>query len=110
MELEIQIVVILILKLIVISVDPSPKVTQDNIYIGTSDDFLNNKTKFDIIFIDGNHMMEQVDKDIENSLTFLNEGGLILLHIVIHQQSFTKGKIIALMVNIHLGTVRYGKV
>ena len=64
-----------------LGVDPSPKVTQDNIYIGTSDDFFsNNKTKFDIIFIDGNHMMEQVDKDIENSLTFLNEGGLILLH------------------------------
>lgn len=64
-----------------LGVDPSPKVTQDNIYIGTSDDFfINNQNKFDIIFIDGLHMMEQVDKDIENSLNCLNEGGLILLH------------------------------
>lgn len=64
-----------------LGVDPLPKVKQDNIYIGTSDDFfLHNKKKFDIIFIDGLHMMEQVDKDIENSLNCLNEGGLLLLH------------------------------
>jgi hypothetical protein len=49
----------------------------------TSDEFfknLNKNEKFDIIFIDGLHTSEQVDKDIENSLNVLNENGVILLH------------------------------
>ena len=47
----------------------------------TSDEFfLSNTKKFDIIFIDGLHTYEQVKKDIENSLTFLNSGGVIILH------------------------------
>ena len=49
----------------------------------TSDDFfknLNKDQKFDLIFIDGLHTSEQVDKDIKNSLLALNEGGHILLH------------------------------
>lgn len=49
----------------------------------TSDDFFkqNNKT-FDIIFIDGLHHSEQVDRDINNSLLYLNENGTIILHDV----------------------------
>ena len=47
----------------------------------TSDDFFkDNKTKFDLIFIDGLHYYEQVRKDIKNSLEALSPGGLILLH------------------------------
>ena len=47
----------------------------------TSDDFFkNNIEKFDIIFIDGLHVYEQVKKDIDNSLNFLNDDGIILLH------------------------------
>ena len=47
----------------------------------TSDDFfLNNKENFDIVFIDGLHQYEQVMKDIQNSLKFLNNNGVILLH------------------------------
>ncbi|MDC1223897.1 class I SAM-dependent methyltransferase [Pelagibacteraceae bacterium] len=47
----------------------------------TSDDFfLNNKENFDIIFIDGLHEYNQVMRDIENSLKFLNQNGVILLH------------------------------
>ena len=47
----------------------------------TSDDFfMKNKDFFDIIFIDGLHHYEQVKKDIENSLKFLNKSGVILLH------------------------------
>ena len=47
----------------------------------TSDDFfLNNKEKFDIIFIDGLHEYHQVIKDIQNSLKFINNNGVILLH------------------------------
>ena len=47
----------------------------------TSDNFFkNNKDFFDIIFIDGLHIYEQVIKDINNSLKFLNKGGFILIH------------------------------
>ena len=47
----------------------------------TSDNFfLNNKIFFDIVFIDGLHLYEQVRKDIQNSLKFLNLNGVIVLH------------------------------
>ena len=47
----------------------------------TSDKFFeNNDEKFDCIFIDGLHTYSQVKKDIDNSLKFLNYGGIILLH------------------------------
>ena len=47
----------------------------------TSDEFfLNNNKFFDIIFIDGLHHYNQVKKDIDNSLKFLNKDGVILLH------------------------------
>ncbi len=47
----------------------------------TSDDFFkNNKQKFDVVFIDGLHHSDQVEKDILNSLNCLSEGGTILMH------------------------------
>jgi len=47
----------------------------------TSDQFFkNNKETFDCVFIDGLHEYNQVKKDISNSLRFLSEGGIILLH------------------------------
>lgn len=55
----------------------------------TSDDFfssvdkgiiLDKDIKFDIIFIDGSHLAEQVEKDIENSLRYLAENGFIVMH------------------------------
>ena len=47
----------------------------------TSDDFFReNVDKFDIVFIDGLHTYEQVKKDILNSVNFLNENGIILVH------------------------------
>lgn len=51
----------------------------------TSDEFFEQVApklnyKYDIIFIDGLHLTEQVDKDIENSLKYLNENGTIVLH------------------------------
>jgi hypothetical protein len=42
--------------------------------------FKENKEFFDCIFIDGLHEYNQVKKDISNSLKFLNQGGVILLH------------------------------
>ena len=47
----------------------------------TSDDFFKeNEEKFDLIFIDGLHVYEQVKKDIINSINFLNKEGVILVH------------------------------
>ena len=47
----------------------------------TSDEFFkSNKVFFDLIFIDGLHEYEQVNRDIENSLNFINNDGFILLH------------------------------
>ena len=48
----------------------------------TSDDFFaQNKDKvYDIIFIDGLHLTDQVDVDIKNSLRQTKENGIVLLH------------------------------
>lgn len=55
----------------------------------TSDEFfellINNKIlssniRFDVIFIDGLHLADQVDKDIANSLKFIKNDGFIVLH------------------------------
>lgn len=47
----------------------------------TSDEFFNQNTfKYDVIFIDGLHIDEQVYRDIINSLGSLTENGFILLH------------------------------
>jgi len=62
-----------------LGVDPSPE--SKALIIETSDEFFTrNKIKFDVIFIDGLHTKEQVKKDIINSLSFLNEGGIIICH------------------------------
>lgn len=36
--------------------------------------------KFDVIFIDGLHLAEQVERDITNALDFINDKGFIVLH------------------------------
>lgn len=47
----------------------------------TSDEFFSKNEKiFDIVFIDGLHHADQVEKDIENALKFLSEGGTIVMH------------------------------
>lgn len=67
-----------------IGVDPEPidKIKDyKNIKVMTSDNyFISNNIKFDIIFIDGLHLEEQVDKDIINSLKVLNDNGYIIMH------------------------------
>ncbi len=40
----------------------------------------NNRTTFDLIFIDGYHECSQVQRDFNNSLRCLNEGGFIIIH------------------------------
>ena len=50
------------------------------IYRSTSDEFfLANNYKFDLIYIDGNHLFNFVKKDILNSLDFLSDNGIIVL-------------------------------
>ena len=41
--------------------------------------FNNNKAKFDLIYIDGNHLYDFVKGDISNSLECLSEDGIIVL-------------------------------
>ena len=46
----------------------------------TSDNFFTqNKLKFDLIYIDGNHLFDFVKRDISNSLNFINHDGIIVL-------------------------------
>lgn len=55
----------------------------DNVltYRMTSDEFFEQcNKKYDLIFIDGLHIGEQVVKDFINSYNHLNEGGYILMH------------------------------
>lgn len=60
-------------------VDPDPS-SAATIHKTSDEFFVKNKEKFDIIFIDGLHHADQVEKDIINSLEFLAEGGTILMH------------------------------
>ena len=47
----------------------------------TSDEYFKKfKDKFDLIFIDGLHHYNQVEKDIYNSLKILNDNGILLMH------------------------------
>ena len=60
-------------------VDPAKETTPT--FCLTSDNFFKqNKSTFDIIFIDGLHLCEQVERDILNSLDFLNNKGTIICH------------------------------
>ena len=70
-----------------ISVDPDPRSVAS--YVMTSDDFFNMAKIYpsmehefcpDIIFIDGLHEHNQVWRDINNSLSILSPGGVIILH------------------------------
>ena len=72
------------------SVDPGLEVkTNKADFKLTSDEFfkqlragkiLSKDCRFDVIFIDGLHLAEQVDKDIDNALNFLKDDGFLVLH------------------------------
>jgi SAM-dependent methyltransferase len=55
---------------------------QGKLFEMTSDEFfaMPSREKFDLIFIDGLHLEDQVDRDIENSLKRLKKGGVIIVH------------------------------
>lgn len=69
-----------------IGVDPNGAAT----YTMTSDEFFaqNVTARYDIIFIDGLHIHEQVLKDIENSLTRLHDGGTIVMHDCLPEEEY----------------------
>ena len=57
------------------------KVTSDEFFKNLSEGkILNGNIKFDVIFIDGLHLAEQVERDIINALNFIKEDGFIVLH------------------------------
>lgn len=72
------------------SVDPGIEFKENPVsYKLTSDDFfsqlksdkiLDSKIKFDVIFIDGLHLADQVKRDINNAIEFLSDDGFIVLH------------------------------
>lgn len=62
-----------------IGVDPDQS-SAATIHMTSDDFFKDNKETFDIIFIDGLHHADQVEKDILNSLMSLSEGGTIVMH------------------------------
>jgi hypothetical protein len=74
-----------------LSVDPGIEFKDNPVdYKMTSDLFFKNlknnaldlspNIKFDVIFIDGLHISNQVERDILNSISFLNDDGFIVLH------------------------------
>ena len=72
------------------SVDPGVEFASNPVdFRLTSDDFfeklgkgevLTPSHRFDVIFIDGLHLAEQVDRDIANALKFLRDDGFVVLH------------------------------
>jgi predicted O-methyltransferase YrrM len=55
----------------------------------TSDQFFKkNKFFFDVIFIDGYHEYYQCQRDVINSIKYLNLGGIIILHDCIPKNSY----------------------
>ena len=58
-------------------VDPN----KDCTFKMTSDKFFSqNKNKYDLVFIDGLHEHKQVKRDIENALSILTYGGVVVVH------------------------------
>jgi len=62
-----------------VSVDPNTNTSAMH-HVTSDDFFISNTDMFDVIFIDGLHHADQVYRDIENSLKFLNPGGYIVCH------------------------------
>lgn len=57
------------------------KMTSDMFFKKLSNnEILSNEIKFDVIFIDGLHLAEQVNKDIKNSINYIKDDGFVVLH------------------------------
>ena len=57
------------------------KMKSDDFFSGINcGDILDINIRFDVIFIDGLHLAEQVERDINNALDFITDDGFIVLH------------------------------
>lgn len=57
------------------------KMTSDNFFNRLNkNEILSKQIKFDVIFIDGLHLAEQVDRDINNAMKYIVDDGFIVLH------------------------------
>ncbi len=63
-----------------IGVDPNSQVSEVSRRMTSDRFFSENKDMFDVIFVDGLHVYEQVYRDICNSLKFLNKNGYLVCH------------------------------
>lgn len=67
-----------------LSFKPNPvdfKMTSDEFFEKLSkNEVLSNDIRFDVIFVDGLHMADQVDRDIQNALKYIKDDGFIVLH------------------------------
>lgn len=63
-----------------ISVDPDPKAEAH--FQMTSDDYFEMfpETKFNLVFLDGLHSSEQLQRDFNNAMNILSDGGFICMH------------------------------
>lgn len=60
-------------------VDPDPN-SAATIFETSDDFFAKNKEMFDIFFVDGLHVSDQVERDVLNCLKFMSPGGTIVMH------------------------------
>lgn len=57
------------------------KLTSDEFFQQLAEnEILSEDIKFDVIFIDGLHLADQVDRDIENSIKYIKDDGFVVLH------------------------------
>ena len=77
-----------------IGVDPGIEGFSESTHTMTSDEFFEqNSEYFDVVFVDGLHEANQVERDIVNSLKFLNPNGYIICHDInplIEERQFLK--------------------
>lgn len=62
-----------------VGVDPD-KSSAATVHLTSDDFFSQNKDKFDIFFCDGLHHSQQVETDLNNMLSCMNDGGIIVMH------------------------------
>ena len=67
-------------RLRIVGVDPDPQCEHVTHPVDSDTFFAANEETFDMVFIDGCHLEAQVDRDIANALSVLNEGGTIVIH------------------------------
>jgi hypothetical protein len=64
----------------VVGVDPLPQSEYVTHPVDSDTFFRANREKFDLAFVDGLHLEEQVDRDILNALATINVGGMVVVH------------------------------